>query len=172
MNTVALNVIQLTGLIISDPTVYNLGDTIDYSTVTVLASYSDGSSEDVTSAVSYSQSDGITVTKNTNKNVTVTYTKAAGVSISDTMLLKIQIIDRLIVTAPTKTSYVIGETLDFTGLSVVCRYTDGTTATVTSQVSLSHTNGAKVDSSTATEVVITYTESGETVTGSFGIAIS
>ena len=172
MNTVALNVIQLTGLIISDPTVYNLGDTVDYSTVTVLASYSDGSSEDVTSAVSYSQSDGITVTKNTNKNVTVTYTKAAGVSISDTMLLKIQIIDRLIVTAPTKTSYVIGETLDFTGLSVVCRYTDGTTATVTSQVSLSHTNGAKVDSSTATEVVITYTESGETVTGSFGIAIS
>ena len=171
-NTVALNVAKLVNLAISDPNIYNLGDTISYSNVTVMAEYSDNTSENVTSAVIYSQSDGIIAARNTSKSVTVTYNKATGVSITGILLLKIRIIKQLEVTAPTKTSYIKGESLDFTGLSVVCRYTDETTADVTSQVSLSHTNGAMVNSSTADTVVVSYTENSETVTGSFKLSLS
>ena len=167
MANVPITIASLDSLTVTDPIVYELGSTIDYSSVTVFANYSDETSEEVTSEVIYDIPDGGTVTKDAQRNITVTYNKANGVSITGVLALKIRIIKWLEITPPTKLSYIKGETLDLTGLDVVCRYTDETSANVTSQISLNVTNGAVVDSETPKEVIITYTESFDVVTDSF-----
>ena len=171
MANVPITIASLDSLTVTDPIVYELGSTIDYSSVTVFANYSDETSEEVTSEVIYDIPDGGTVTKDTQRNITVTYNKADGVSITGVLALKIRIIKWLEITPPTKTSYDNGDALDFTGLKVICKYTDGTTADVTSSVSLSVEEGAVVDEDTSNEITITYTEGTETVTGQFEIEI-
>lgn len=169
---VPITIASLDSLTVTDPRIYNLGDVIDYDSVTVTANYSDETSEDVTSEVSYDIPDGGTVTKTTQRNITVTYDKATGVSITGVLALKIRIIKQLEITLPTKTSYNLGEKLDLTGMIIRCRYTDETYADVTSLVSLNVEDGAFITDTTPSVIIATYTEGTETVTAQFEIEIN
>ncbi|MBR6902199.1 MAG: bacterial Ig-like domain-containing protein, partial [Synergistaceae bacterium] len=149
---------------------YIKGETLDLTGLDVVCRYTDETSANVTSQISLNVTNGAVVDSETPKEVIITYTESFDV-VTDSFLLYILIIDSLEITPPTKTSYDNGDALDFTGLKVICKYTDGTTADVTSSVSLSVEEGAVVDEDTSNEITITYTEGTETVTGQFEIEI-
>lgn len=66
-----------------------------------------------------------------------------------------------ITTQPTKTSYVVGENLDLTGIVVTATYSDETTSTVTAGVTFSPVNGTTLSTAGTTTITASYTE-GET----------
>lgn len=73
-----------------------------------------------------------------------------------------------IATAPSKTSYTVGESIDTTGLKVMARYSDNSEADVTKSVTISG-----FDSSNAVEsltITVSYKE-GDTVSTSFTVSI-
>ena len=85
----AITVITLQSLDITPPTKtsYNSGETIDYTGATVTATYSDGSTEDVTSSAVFSPSAGTTITQDTT--VSVSYTNQWSETASSSFALSV-----------------------------------------------------------------------------------
>ncbi|MBQ6468335.1 MAG: bacterial Ig-like domain-containing protein [Clostridia bacterium] len=85
------------------------------------------------------------------------------------MTAEVPELSSITVTAPTKTTYNIGEELDTTGMVVTANYSDYSTKEVTSDVNLSG-----FDSSTAGEVTVTvsYTEKENTVSETFNVTVT
>lgn len=81
----------------------------------------------------------------------------------------------VVTTQPTKTSYVQGETLDFTGIVVTATYTADLAETITQDVtdscSFSPDDGDVIDLSGDQVVTVTYTEDGKEVFTSFEITV-
>lgn len=73
------------------------------------------------------------------------------------------------VTAPTKTTYAVGDTLDLTGMIVKEVYSDGSEKTITEGFTTSPANGATL-AATDTKVTVTHTASGKTA--EFSITVS
>lgn len=66
-------------------------------------------------------------------------------------------IDYLTVTSmPTKTQYLVDDTLDLTGMVVTATFTDGVTADVTSAVTTTPANGATLSTEGTQAVIVTY----------------
>ncbi|MEE3450018.1 MAG: bacterial Ig-like domain-containing protein, partial [Acutalibacteraceae bacterium] len=133
-----------------DKTVYYTGEEINLSGLTVIAQYSNGSTEDVSSQIK-----GVRNFDNTapgTQNVEIEYGgKTATFSVT---VIKLEV-ERLELTPPTKTKYFVGQALDFTGMKVTAVYNNGSRKDVTADVTI---NGA--DTSTAgTKAVIVWYES-------------
>ena len=110
-----------------DKTEYFTGEYLDKTGLTIKATYSDDSTaiigKDFTCAPTHFTSSG-------TKTVTVTYegkTDTFDVTVTDIALTKIEVL-----TMPIKTSYVVGDTLDTTGLTLTATYNNGTTQTISS----------------------------------------
>jgi hypothetical protein len=139
-------------------TTYTAGQSFDPTGLTITASYSDGTSANVTSQVTWTPSPltaGTTYVTGTYQGLTIVITgltvNAATVTLSSIA----------VTTSPTKTTYTVGDTLDTTGLVVTATYSDGSTAAVTGYT-LSPANGSTL--STAGSQTITVTYSGKTTT--------
>lgn len=133
-------------------TTYAPGDTLDTTGLSVEVTYGNGTKKVFQS--------GFTVKADLSKvgNVTVQVT-VEGLSVSYTVKVeekKVRSLD--LVKLPDKTDYVVGESLNTTGMQLRANYTDGTTTTITSGWS------AACDLTKAGASTVTVTYGGKTVT--------
>lgn len=130
---------------------YLLGETFDSTGLIITAYYNDNTSEQVT-GYTLSSPD---MTTYGNKTVTVTFDEKT----VDFSILVVDITGIEIKTPPMKQEYFVGDALDSTGLTVLVKYTDGTSETITSGFAIS-----ELDSSSIGEKEITVTYKNHTAT--------
>ncbi len=139
-------------------TEYEYGTELDITGMLVTAVYNDGTTEDVTEKVTI---EGYNSSKSGEQKITVTYegkTDEFIVIVKENPGEPIERkLERIEVTAPSKTEYEYGTELDMTGFQVTAVYSDGTTEDVTDKADL-----AGYDKNKAGEQKITVTYEGKT----------
>ena len=165
-----------TGIEITSPpnkTTYNAGENINLSGIVVTATFSDGSTQDVTSECTFTPSSGTVVYENTTKITanwtwedTITYTTSQSITVKR-VLTGISI-----TTAPTKTTYYKGDSLDLTGMAVTATFSSGATEVVTSNCSFSPANGSALSSYGTVTITASYTENGVTKTATTTVTVT
>lgn len=138
-------------------------EAIDQSTLT------DQSAADLRAAIAKAKEDLAAVEE--SKNMADVETAAAALqSVIDNLEYKEAVtLDSLDVTAPSKTTYTIGDKLDVTGLTAYAVYSNGVRKDVSAEVKLSGYDMDKVGTYTVT---VTYTEGAVTVTDTFQIKVN
>ena len=153
-----LNSISVT----SNPTKtsYKYGEAIDYTGLIVTASYSDGTTENITSSCTITPVAGKAFNPQTDTSVEITYAEGAGQQeySASLFLTEISLSSIAVTSNPTKTSYKYGEAIDYTGLVVTASYSDGSTEDITASCSISPAEGKAFDPATDTNVEISYSE--------------
>ena len=156
-------VVTLTGIAIktqSAKTEYWVGESLDTTCLTLMATYSDGSTKEITEGFTVTGFDSATAGE---KTVTVTYEDFTA---TFTVMVKEPTITGITVKAqPAKTEYWVGESLDTTGLTLTATYSDGSTQEITEGFTVSG-----FDSATAGEKTVTVTYEGFTAT--FTVAVN
>lgn len=159
--------VTLSSIAITTPptkTSYYAGDTFDRSGMVVIASFSDLSSStisyDASGANGYNYSTSALIAGATTHTISYTFegvTKTANVTISVTAVVLSSI---SISGTPTKTTYLVGQSFDPTGITVTATRNNGSTANVTSSTTFTP------DPLTAgtTSVTASYTEGAVTKT--------
>lgn len=140
-------------------TTYNVGESFDMSGISVVATKSDGTTEDVTGKASVSPSK--LNTPGESVAVTVSYegtSKTFNVKVNPA---EATVTGITVASAPNKTVYNVGESLDTTGLSISVTKSDGTTETLTSGFTVSH---SKLDTAGDITVTVSYKEKTATFT--------
>ncbi len=138
--TVTVKQPELTGIEIVIPPVkteYWLGESLDTTGLTLVASYSDESTQEITEGFTVS---GFNSAVAGAQTLTVTYmgaTVSFAVTVKQPDLTGIEI-----VIPPRKTEYWIGETLDTTGLTLLASYTDGSEAEISKDFTVTGFNSA------------------------------
>ena len=130
---------------------YFVGEAFDSTGLIITAYYNDNTSEQVT-GYTLSSPD---MSAYGSKTVTVTFDEKT----VDFSILVVDITGIEIKTPPMKQEYLVGDTLDSTGLTVLVKYTDGTSETITSGFTVS-----ELDSSSIGEKEITVTYKNHTAT--------
>ena len=130
---------------------YFVGEAFNSTGLIITAYYNDNTSEQVT-GYTLSNPD---MSAYGSKTVTVTFDEKA----VDFSILVVDITGIEIKTPPTKQEYLVGDTLDSTGLTVLVKYTDGISETITSGFAIS-----ELDSSSIGEKEITVSYKNHTTT--------
>ena len=130
---------------------YFVGEAFDSTGLIITAYYNDNTSEQVT-GYTLSSPD---MSAYGSKTVTITFDEKT----VDFSILIVDITGIEIKTPPTKQEYLVGDTLDSTGLTVLVKYTDGTSETIASGFTVSD-----LDSSSIGEKEITVTYKNHTAT--------
>lgn len=128
---------------------YKKGEAFDSSGLTVKATYSDGTSKEI-SDYTLSSPDMSSIG---NKAVTVTYdgqTTAFDILVVDISGIEVK-------TMPAKIEYSKGDSFDTTGLSILVKYTDGTSETITTGFEVSGFDSSSVGEKTITVTYKTHT---------------
>lgn len=124
---------------------YFVGETFDSTGLIITAYYNDNTSEQVT-GYTLSSPD---MSAYGNKTVTVTFDEKT----VDFLILVVDITGIEIKTPPMKQEYLVGDTLDSTGLTVLVKYTDGTSGTITSGFTVSDLDSSSIGEK---EITVTY----------------
>lgn len=124
---------------------YFIGESFDSTGLIITAYYNDNTSEQVT-GYTLSSPD---MSAYGNKTVTVTFDEKT----VDFSILVVDISGIEIKTPPTKQEYLVGDTLDSTGLTVLVKYTDGTSETITSGFTVSELDSSSIGEK---EITVTY----------------
>lgn len=124
---------------------YFVGEPFDTTGLVITAYYTDNTS---TQATGYTLSSPDMSTYG-NKTVTVTFD---GKTV-DFSILVVDISGIEIKTPPTKQEYLVGDALDSTGLTVLAKYTDGTSGTITSGFTVSELDSSSIGEK---EITVTY----------------
>ena len=144
--TVTVNPV-LTGIAVKTmpaKTTYNIGDSFSQTGLTLTATYSDGSTQTVTSGFTCS---GFSSASAGTKTITVTY---KGKTTTFTVTVNAVLTGISVKTMPAKFSYFVGESFDQTGLTLTAIYSDSSTKTVTSGFTCSGFSSAAPGISTVT----------------------
>ena len=140
---------KVESIIVTPPTksIYNIGEALDLTALSVTAHYTDGSETDVTDRASVtgfdSSSEGV-------KTITVSF---EGFESTFTVEVIASVPVSLEITPPTKTEYYTDDSLDKTGMSVAAVYTDNTKRDVTHQVEITGFDSSKTGT---VEVTVIY----------------
>lgn len=124
---------------------YFVGEVFDSAGLIITAYYNDNTSEQVT-GYTLSSPD---MSAYGSKTVTVTFDEKT----VDFSILVVDISGIEIKTPPTKQEYLVGDTLDSTGLTVLVKYTDGTSETITSGFTVSELDSSSIGEK---EITVTY----------------
>ena len=153
-------------------TAYHKGETIGYTGVAVNAVYSDGSTEDITSYAVFSPEEGTVISDDTT-SVSVSFSNKWDETASGSFSISIVTLNQeLEITPPDKTSYHIGEAIDYTGATVTAVYSDGSTEDVTSSATFSPADGTVITEDMNENVSISYTDQwNENASGSFSLNV-
>jgi endonuclease I len=149
-------------------TSYYVGDTLSTTGAVVTATYSDSTTADVTSSVTWSPS---TLSSSGSQTITGSYTygsvtKTVTYSVTVTAVALTSI---AVTTQPTKTTYQTNDTFDSTGLVVTGTYNNSTTAAVTGYTLSSPdmtTEGTKTVTVTYSGLTTTFTITVNAASGS------
>lgn len=165
-----------TGIEITSPptkTTYNAGENIDLTGIVVTATFSDGSTQDVTSECTFSPASGTVIYEDTTKITanwtwedTITYSAAQSITVKRVLT------GLSITTQPAKTSYYKGDTLDLTGMVVTATFSSGASEDVTSGCSFNPAAGSALSSYGTVTVTVTYTENGVTKTATTNVTVT
>lgn len=164
-----------TELVLTSPTKtsYTAGESLDLTGLTVKAKFNDGTEQDVTSECTFSPSNGTVLYENTSEVlVSWTYGGAATYTTKQPITVKRVLTGISITTAPAKTTYYKGDSLDLTGMVVTATFSSGATEVVTSGCSFSPTNGSALSSYGAVTVKVSYTENGVTKTATTPVTVT
>lgn len=159
---VTVQAVEITQIKVTNPPdrlSYKVGDTLDYTGIVVKAFYNNGTRTVITNQCTFNPADGSTVTENTNTSVEVTYGSGQD---AQTAYFDINIItfEGIEVVGPSQSSYEIGEPMDYTGLTVTGKWSDGSTEDVTSQCTFTPPNGTEADIDVGS-IEIRYSKSGQ-----------
>ncbi|MBQ0003213.1 MAG: bacterial Ig-like domain-containing protein [Treponema sp.] len=164
---VKITSVLLTGIEITNPPnkkEYFVGAVqLDLAGMVVTATYTDGSTADVTDKVTTSGFDSSTATE--SQTITVTYEGKTA-----TFIVKIKpILTKIEITnEPKKNEYFVGEELDTAGIKVTATLSDSTEKDVTADVKLSGYDKAKAGEQTVT---VSYTQNEITKTAEFKVTV-
>ena len=150
--TFEVTIIRLTILEVTHmptKTKYFTGETFDSTGLIITAYYDNGTSEQVTD---YTLSNPDMSTYG-NKTVTVTFDEKT----VDFSILVVDISGIEVKTMPVKTEYPKGDVFDTTGLSILVKYTDGTSETTTTGFEVSGFDSSSVGEKTITVTYKTHT---------------
>ena len=155
-----INIARLRDIIITPPTVthFKAGQLLDYSGVVVTASYTNGTTRDVTANAVFVPSAG-TAASTSLSSVVVAYTDNAGNSKTNTFSVNVGVLTGIFATQPNKSEYRLGDTISYTGMTVTARYSDGTTENVTANVTCTPAAGSVITNPNITSATIRYTDS-------------
>lgn len=140
-------------------TSYIAGEQLNLAGMVVKAVFSNNVEYDVTDQCTFSPANG-TVLTSSDTSVIAAYTwHPTGTSFTATQAITVKgIVGISVATPPTKTDYIINETLDLTGMVVHLDYDDNTYEDITSDCTYVPANGATLDDDTLTAVAISYYE--------------
>lgn len=156
--TVTVEAVTLSITSAPTKTAYVVGETLDLTGIQVTAT-AGGVGTDVTSECTFSPADGSAITE----AGTITITATFGAKTATTTVTAYALSGIAITTQPTKTAYIVGDSLDLTGIAVTA--TAGViTRDVTADCTFSPANGSTL--STAGSVTITASFGGFTATTS------
>ena len=140
-------------------TEYWVGESLDTTGLVLTATYSDGTTKEITEGFTVTGFDSATAGE---KTVTVTY---EGFTATFKVTVKTPTITGITIkTQPGKTEYWVGEELDATGLTLTATYSDGSTKEITEGFTVSG-----FDSATAGEQTVTITY--ENFTATFTVTV-
>ena len=146
-------------------TAYFNGEIIDLTGIKVTGTYTDGSTEDITNKCTFTP----TTALNTNDTEIVAHYN----EFSDTTpitVVNFAPVSLLISQQPSKVNYMLGDNLDVTGLIVKVSFNDGTSTQLLNGdgVTITPTENLQI---TDTEVSVSYTLNGITVSSTFAIQV-
>lgn len=155
-------------------TSYTAGQTVDLTGLKATVMYSDDSSEDVSDAVTASPASGTMIYEDTTK---ITFSWAwpddeTVVLTSDVAVTVTRVLSSISVSAPTKTTYYKGDTLNISGAVVTATFNSGRTAVVTSSATFSPANGSTLSSFGTQTITATYTENSVSKTASTSVTVT
>lgn len=155
-------------------TSYTAGQTVDLTGLKATVMYSDDSSEDVSDAVTASPASGTMIYEDTTK---ITFSWAwpddeKVVLTSDVAVTVTRVLSSISVSAPTKTTYYKGDTLNISGAVVTATFNSGRTAVVTSSATFSPANGSTLSSFGTQTITATYTENSVSKTASTSVTVT
>jgi hypothetical protein len=152
---------------------YYSGDSFDSTGLSILVKYTDGTSETKTTGYEVSGFDSSSAGE---KTVTVTYKAPTVLASTRTTSFTVTVVDVSEIevnTLPEKTEFLSGESFDSTGLSILVKYTDGTSETKTTGFEVSGFDSSSVGEKTITVTYKTHTTTFKvTVYGLSGIRIT
>gem|GEM_PF-3062686 len=149
--------VVLTGIVVTAPTTttYTVGQALDLAGMAVTAYYSNDTSEPVTSGYTTDPAAGAILNDEGNVTVTVSYG-----GFSDTFTVTVNaapvVLTGIAVTAPTTTTYTVGQALDLTGMAVTAYYSNDTSEPVTSGYTTDPAAGAILNDVGSVTVTISY----------------
>lgn len=171
VETVDLEIITFDGIeITQEPSklAYKIGETLDFSGLQVTGTWSDNTTEDVTSQCTCSPANGSAMASNTS-TVTVSYTKF-GTKYTDSFNVELITFEGIEVTQePNKTEYYKYDYLDLTGTIITGSWSDGSTEDVTAQCTFNPANGTQLENTN--KVNVSYKLGGTTYRTQIGITI-
>jgi hypothetical protein len=136
---------------------YYSGDSFDSTGLSILVKYTDGTSETKTTGYEISGFDSSSAGE---KTVTVTYKAPTVLASTRTASFTVTVVDVSEIevnTFPEKTEFLSGESFDSTGLSILVKYTDGTSETKTTGFEVSGFDSSSVGEKTITVTYKTHT---------------
>jgi hypothetical protein len=152
-------------------TVYNKGESLDLAGMKVKAIYSDSSEAEVTNYTTTPAKGSVLNTVST-WTIKIAYSEG-GVDMETTFNVTVNpaVLESInVTTMPTKTVYVVGNTLSFTGMIVTAKYSDGSNKYPTSYKT-SPESGAILNAVGTQTVKITYEEGGITKETALDVAV-
>lgn len=146
-------------------TSYFITQSIDTSGIVVTGTYTDGTTEDVTSKCTFTPTEPLTadITAITAHYGDLTATTPITVSTFAPVALTIE-------KAPNKTTYLVGDDVDLAGLIVKVTYNDNTTSQFLNGDGVTATPSENLEA-TNTSLTISYSLNGVTVTGTVAITV-
>ena len=137
---------------------YKVGEAIRYYDIGIIAYYSDNSTEDVSGKCTFSPAAGKAFDPATDTTVTVSYTEDSVVKTQIFNLTAIILSSIEMITQPSKTSYMTGDVISYSGIRINASYSNESISNVTSKCTFSPVAGKAFDPTTDTTVTVSYTE--------------
>ena len=159
--------IALESLTLTEPAkkTYMVGDSLDLTGMSVTANYTLGDSKQVTNYTV----DGFDSSKTGKQTLTVSYTEnGVTKTAAFTVTVEAAVLKSISVTPPAKTSYVVGEPFEHSGMNVTAHYENRPDRGV-SDYKLSGYDTSQPGNQTVT---VSYTEGGITKTATFTISVT
>lgn len=156
---------------------YSSGETMNLSGLVVTATWTNGSTENVTNNCSYLYSSGVVMTTTGSSDISKSYTNTIAYTEGDitkqtsyTGTIKSVLSSIAITTQPTKTSYALGEYFATSGMVVTATY-NNTTKAVTGDCTISPANNSRFTSTGTKTITASYTWNGVTKTATTSVSV-